>query len=311
VGSDAFASYLSSQMSGGANASDDDDDSDEDTNWLSHDLRHRGGAGGDIESGDGFEDAFSPSAATNAFGTSRRGHNLDDSKDGDDDDDDWGPFADSSSSHTNTGGALSSSAQAYLTPADLAADFQREQSAADAHRFDDVADDASSTMSPFEDGGEGGEDEDQRSEGSNRARSDSGSSENASGTHFVDLLDNASVRAADVVAAAHARRPSLDKLEGVAADTPPRISRPRGVSSGSGDASPSLPASASEDAITPQQPLGPGISPDAQADHQSGMIERTIDGETVKVPLDDIALMAAQKTSTKNDEESAIVDEDD
>ncbi|PWN34366.1 SAPS-domain-containing protein [Meira miltonrushii] len=255
VGSDAFANYLSSQM-GTANASDDDD-SDEDTNWLSQDIRQRNLHSG---SGDAFDDAFEPDIESGS-GIGRRGNSIDN----DDDDDDWGPFADSSSSSSAViGGPNSgsgSSAQAYLTPADWAADFQRETSANDdVQSFD--GDDNSSTAS--ESGNALGEEGVQVE----RARSDSGSSD-TNGTPFVDLLDSASLRASDVVAAAHARRPSLEQLEGV-----PNTEAP----------------TAAGEALDEKDPLGPGVAPDAQPNPVSGLIERTIDGQTVKVPLDEVAL---------------------
>lgn len=281
VGSDAFANYLSSQM-GTANASDDDD-SDEDTNWLSQDIRQRNLHSG---SGDAFDDAFEPDIESGS-GLGRRGGGIDN----DDDDDDWGPFADSSSSSSAVIGGSGSSAQAYLTPADWAADFQRETSANDdVQSFD--GDDSSSTASEGTNGlGEEGVQVE-------RSRSNSDSSD-TNGTPFVDLLDSASLRASDVVAAAHARRPSLEQLEGVPNTESLRISRPRAPStSGSTD------AAVAGEALDEKDPLGPGIAPDAQPNPISGLIERTIDGQTVKVPLDEVALVS----QAQEENEEAVED---
>lgn len=259
TGSDAFANYLSSQM-GGANASDDDD-SDEDATWLSQDLRRRGAS-----DNDGFDDAFEPSKGSS-----------------NEDDDDWGPFADASEQHYS----VNSSAHSYLTPADLAADFQRKASARDDNPTSDTDDSSSSASNGDAEASEDG-----------RARSNSGDSD--SNAPFIDLLDSASLRQTDVVAATHARRPSLGQYETPNTGTEHR--RRASTSTGSSDVSA---ANAADEA----EPFGPGVSPDAQADKETGFIERTIGGETVKVPLDDVALAAQNQSEQGEQTESAVLDE--
>lgn len=297
IGSDAFASYLSSQMSGG-NASSDDDDSDEDASWLSQDARHRNAG---ESSADGFDDAFEPShsGVRQDFGGGGSG--------GEDDDDEWGPFADSSE---NRDASHRSSASAYLTPADWAADFHRETSAsegASGTRADDEhADDDSSSTASTGDG--------DTAESGRRERSNSGGSD-SNNTPFIDLLDCTSLRQTDAVAAAHARRPSLGQHESLAGtSSSPTEPLHRRSSSSSGSSEPTLAHATDSD-----EPLGPGVAPDAQADKETGLIERVIDGEKVKVPLDDVALAAQTQaesaeqqddTSKATGSESSVEDAD-
>lgn len=294
---DAFASYLTSQM--GAGNTSDDDDSDEDASWLSQDIKHSstGGPRG-AGNGDGFDDAFEPSTA--GMGARRGGVN-------DDDDDEWGPFADSTDASQADRGQpeASSSAQAYLTPADWASDFHRSTSAAEtgpdqpptveASEAGEAGDDSSSATSTASNGEE---------EGTGRKSSDSADS--TSSTPFIDLLDSASLRQSDAVAAAHARRPSLGQYEN--AVTPNIVGGNEMRRRASGSAGSSDPSAAQ--ASVSDEPLGPGVAPDARSDEGTGMIERTINGELIRVPLDDVALMSGQNTQQQeaDDTESALED---
>ncbi|UZJ52099.1 hypothetical protein CBS101457_001419 [Exobasidium rhododendri] len=303
--SDAFANYLTSQM--GAGNTSDDDDSDEDASWLSQDIKQRGqggvgGGGGGGGRDTGFDDAFEPSSSPSTSGLRAAGKRTgqveqeeeEDDDDDDDDDDEWGPFADSSETIASQQQSqqASSSAQAYLTSADWASDFQRSTTAKEATVQ------RSSTLSELDDeanGSNGEEEEGEREGGERRKSSDSGDSSDS--TPFIDLLDSSSFRQTDAVAAAHARRPSLGQHEDLNSDTREDNRR---ASFGAGSSDPS--AAQASDA---KEPLGPGVSADARSNRESGMIERTIDGHQVRVPLDDVALMTNHVS-----QESAIEGDD-
>ena len=72
----------------------------------------------------------------------------------------------------------------------------------------------------------------------------------------------------------------------------------RRASSGAGSSDPTAAQASDVD-----EPLGPGVSSDARSNQETGMIERTIDGHQIRVPLDDVALMSTQQ------DESAIEDD--
>jgi SIT4-associating protein SAP185/190 len=284
---DAFASYLTSQMATGNTS--DDDDSDEDASWLSQDIKQKGAdAAGRRGHSDGFEDAFEPLSSSRDAKTGGEDEEYED-------DDEWGPFADSSDVKESASHA-SSSAQAYLTPADWSSDFHRSTVAAERSGLplpgagidedDDEEDD--------ENGSTNGENGDGR-----RKSSDSEGSN--SSTPFVDLLDSASLRSSNVVAAAHARRPSLEQHEKVTSPTADASSstRPRASSTGSSDPS-------AANASVAEEPLGPGVSADAHSNEETGMIERVIDGKHVQAPLDDVALMSSQVQSPTTQQDNAI-----
>ena len=129
----------------------------------------------------------------------------------------------------------------------------------------------------------------------------SGTPTKESDSPFVDLLDPASYSSAgqDVVATAHARRPSLTQTE----DLGPTITGlRRRTSSSSGSSDPSA-----AQAISGDEPLGPGISAEDTTATPEGLVRRMSDGTEVRVPLDEIALTSgAEAPETKN--ESAVED---
>jgi hypothetical protein len=200
-------------------------------------------------------------------------------------DDDWGPFSDSGGGDFDFAAEASSSASAYtqqpnLTPADWAADFDR--TAREQHQQ------ASSE-------GEGSDAGDSASEEASSSSSDAGgrtpTAETAPSGGLGGILDSAP-STSDVVASAHARRPSLGQSEA------PASSVRRRASSGAGSAE-------ARQALRDEEPLGPGVSADVRRSEESGMLERNVDGQTITVPLDEVALSSAAESA---ENESAVVD---
>lgn len=302
-----FVNYLKSQMGDGSTSDDDEDDDDQhqqqqqqrntdsDAGWMSRNTKskqiyfNQGEGEGEGSGEDGFEDAFQPISST--FSQGRRGLTEDD--DDDEDDDEWGPFADSSDIGTSSHPNAISSAQAYLTPADWASDFQRSTAAAEQdqlHYQFEQGEEVAGT-SPTLDG----------ERGQSMTRRDStDSSDSSNSTPFIDLLDSTTYRQTDVVAAAHARRPSLGQLESPHA-TSIGIEAGRRASTGSGSSDPSV-----ANAIDEDEPLGPGVSPDVHSNLETGMMERVIDGKMIQVPLDDVALVSQHEAEAADKGESAV-----
>ncbi|PWN52971.1 SAPS-domain-containing protein [Violaceomyces palustris] len=278
LGRDTFASYLSSQM-GGPHGGSDDDDSDEESSWISHDLNSGRGSG--------FDDVFAPADSLKRQAS-------------DGDEDEWGPFADPGesnfdfpSSSTVAGGSGTNPFSQNLTPADWSAQFRREGTPDIPMGGDDDDDDEDSSI--------GSDNEDRSS-----------TSPKDGDTPFVDLLDHSTLRRQDVVAAAHARRPSLTLSETPPASAPGASGgggrRRASSSSGSSDS-----ASAAQ-AVDQDKPLGPGV-PDDIEQTEDGMLKRTLeDGTVVIVPLDEVALAkeseeAPPSTASGDKEGSQEVDE--
>ncbi|PWZ00209.1 SAPS-domain-containing protein, partial [Testicularia cyperi] len=312
AGSSSFASYLSSQLGGGGGAGsddddDDDDDSDDEASWLSSEMK-RVASGGAAGSGDaGFDDVFAP----------HHGGQGGSGELGDDDDDDWGPFADPTDSG-DMGDDASGAAQTFdftsgsgasmasnpfaenLTPADWSAQFRRE------YHDEDGVNGANDEDEDDEDEGDGDDDDTRNAHetDSNTIAGEQALSKSPSATStgskdgdtpFVDLLDPSKIRSdVDVVAKAHARRPSLSKLEAPdsSALRSPPSSSPVGLGHGR-RASLSGESTTLSEVTTESDPLGPGIPTEVEQ-NKDGRLQRTLaDGSTVVVPLDEVALGAA------------------
>lgn len=302
-----FASYLSSQMGaagrgngreGGSGAGedegDDDDDDEADSSGDDDDIgffsnRHSGPPK-DISSDTGAASASSgfDDTFTPSSHAPGQGHQID--VDDDDDDDEWGPFSDGfaatpSSSAPAPHEEVSSSADAYIWPSDSHPDKPPSEPYEEAVVDDEEEEDES--KSPL-DGLEGVPD------------------------------------GADVIRAAHAKRPSLGQHEAPKAalsllneDLRRKRSASQSGRDGPGEGTGSTLAAAASSAATSasvatvsssppgagfavdsQEPLGPGVSPHAGI-APDGLVERDLgDGTKVVVPLDDVALAAAASGSS-------------
>lgn len=311
----AFASYLSSQMSG-STSDDDDDDSDEEANWLAASGAHHAGGG----SGGGFEDVFDPSSSSSKSSETRQ-LTATATNDDDDEDDGWGPFG--SSSAGNSGkpfgssinddgfGDFQSSASQPLTAADWAASSFNESEAEDSlrRRHSDDEEDRS--------GGDGSQEGD-----GTPSRSPSSSEDNH--TPFVDLADASTYRniggssslsssptSASTATVKHRRSSSSSSSDNASSAGIAQFRQQVSGSMGNSGTDPSaMPTSGSStanqhrrrsssgagstdlsaaQAVGSEEPLGPGVSSDAEV--KDGMLQRTLaDGSVVTAPLDDVAL---------------------
>lgn len=282
----AFASYLSSQMSGNT-SDDDDDDSDEEVNWLAASAAHHAGGG----SGNGFEDVFEPGSASREANTTATATIDDD----DDDDDEWSPFGSSSMDTSEpSGGAedgfgeFQSSASQTLTAADWVASSFNENEVEDSIRRRHSGEEDGTTSqqgdetpprSPsFEDNNAPFADPSYASSYRNIGNTE-GTLRRSSSPSSADAASNAGVsqfRQQIGVASVHTCAPGTKTAESL------RRKSSSGTSIGSTDPS-------AAQAVGYEEPLGPGVSNDVEV--RDGMMQRTLhDGRVVTVPLDDVAL---------------------
>lgn len=275
---EAFASYLSSQMSARGHDDDDDDSDDDSSSWL--------GGRGPASGASAFDDVFEPGAKPSASAAASGG-----SFGNEDEDDEWGPFGDSSAAEGASRGDVfgdfqSSTLSQPLTSADWAAtsfdedDEDDELQSADGEdpttkrRDDGSASSASPDQTPFVDLSDAST---YRELNRRRASSGGGSAEGSAGiAQFRQSADGTSGEMISAMQQQH-RRGSV------------------GSSSGSTD------PSAAQAADSSQEPLGPGVPSDASV--KDGMIERTLpDGSVVSVPLDDVALAKEAEEGDKEGE---------